>query len=508
MYMSFKICSHFLKMFKIRHAIIDSGVYRNDNRKISLNCCPEFTMGVGYEMHILVVGFNYKTAPVELREKFTFQEAELPSALTKLRKMKSILECTIVSTCNRTEVYVVADQLHTGRHFTKTFLAEWFQLPKEEFTPYLTILENEHAVEHLYRVSCGLDSMVLGETQILGQVRDAFLLAQQEQVTGTIFNHLFKEAVTLAKRAHTETEIGQHAVSVSYAAVELGKTIFGDFSGKHVVILGAGKMSELTAKHLHANGGEKITVINRTEATALELAAKFEGEARPFSQLVETLIDADVLISSTGSRDFVVTKDMLSKAMKKRKGRPLFMVDIAVPRDLDPKLAEFENVFLYDIDDLQNIVESNLEERKQAAEKIEVMVELALVEFQSWLNTLGVVPVITALRKKALAVQASTMESIENKLPDLTEREKKVLSKHTKSIVNQLLRDPITRVKELAGEPHSKEALEAFVKIFALEDELALQAREQEIEEAETQWEMKKQEFVAGPGRQRAIARP
>ncbi len=225
-------------------------------------------------MHILVVGFNYKTAPVEMREKFSFQETELPNALTQLRNMKSILECTIVSTCNRTEVYVVADQLHTGRHFTKTFLAEWFELPKEEFLPYLTIREDQHAIEHLFRVACGLDSMILGETQILGQVRDSFLLAQEEQATGTIFNHVFKQAVTLAKRAHSGTEIGQHAVSVSYAAVELGKNIFGDFSGKHVVILGAGKMSELTAKHLHSNGAEKITVINRTEAKAIELAAQ------------------------------------------------------------------------------------------------------------------------------------------------------------------------------------------------------------------------------------------
>lgn len=468
----------------------------------------EITLGVDFGMHILAVGFNYKTAPVEMREQFSFQEKDLPNALVKLRHMKSILECTIISTCNRTEVYVVADQLHTGRHFTKTFLADWFGLAKEEFTPYLTILENEHAVEHLYRVTCGLDSMVLGETQILGQVRDGFLLAQKEQVTGTIFNHLFKEAVTLAKWAHTETDIGQNAVSVSYAAVELGKNIFGDFTGKHVVILGAGKMSELTAKHLHANGADKITVINRTEATALELAAKFLGEARPFSELEQTLSEADVLISSTGSREFVVTKEMLSGSLKKRKGRPLFMVDIAVPRDLDPELAELDDVFLYDIDDLQNIVESNLAERKQAAGEIEIMVEEALVEFKAWLNTLGVVPLITALRSKALTVQADTMASIENKLPNLSEREKKVLSKHTKSIVNQLLRDPITRIKELAGEQDSEKALHLFTTIFALEDELEKQAKEKQMEEAEKQWETKKQEHRVVPGQQKAVVRP
>ncbi|GAE27315.1 glutamyl-tRNA reductase [Halalkalibacter wakoensis JCM 9140] len=447
-------------------------------------------------MHILVAGFNYKTAPVELREKFSFQESELPIALGQLRNMKSILECTIISTCNRTEVYVVADQLHTGRHFTKTFLAEWFDLPKEDFIPYLDIREDHHAIEHLFRVACGLDSMILGETQILGQVRDSFLLAQEQQATGTIFNQLFKQAVTLAKKAHTGTEIGAHAVSVSYAAVELGKNIFGDFSGKHVVILGAGKMSELTAKHLHSNGAKQITVINRTEAKAVELAKRFLGQARPYAELQQALAEADVLISSTGARDFVITKEMMQGSMKKRKGRPLFMVDIAVPRDLDPTLAEFDDVYLYDIDDLQNIVEANLAERKREAEKIEIMVEAEIDEFKQWLNTLGVVPLISALRTKALAVQAETMESIERKLPNLSEREIKVLRKHTKSIVNQLLRDPVTRVKELAAEPDADAALDLFTKIFALEDELASQEEDLRIEEAEKQWENQKQEYV------------
>lgn len=466
-------------------------------------------MGVNVRMHILVVGFNYKTAPVEMREKFAFQEAELPQALAKLRHMKSILECTIISTCNRTEVYVVADQLHTGRHYTKTFLAEWFEMEKEEFLPYVTIREDQQAIEHLFRVTCGLDSMILGETQILGQVRESFLMAQEEQATGTIFNQMFKQAITLAKRAHSNTEIGQHAVSVSYAAVELGKNIFNNFAGKHVVILGAGKMSELTAKHLHANGATKITVINRTEARAAELAMKFLGQARPFEELQLTLAEADVLISSTGARDFVVTKDMMGKAMKKRKGRPLFMVDIAVPRDLDPALADFDDVYLYDIDDLQNIVEANLAERKREAEKIELMVEEEIVEFTQWVNTLGVVPIITALRTKALAVQAETMESIERKLPDLTEREKKILRKHTKSIVNQLLRDPVTKVKELAAQPDADEALDLFTQIFGLEEELTAQQENARIEEVEKKWEAHKQEYVTAsrPQHKAAVVR-
>jgi glutamyl-tRNA reductase len=423
-------------------------------------------------LHILVVGLNHKTAPVEIREKLTFNEAEISSALNTLKNAKSILECIIVSTCNRTELYVVADQLHTGRYYTKAFLADWFNLEKEAFTPYLRIRENETAVEHLFRVVSGLDSMILGETQILGQVRNSFLLAQEAGATGTIFNQLFKQAVTLAKKSHSETEIGESAVSVSYAAVELAKKIFGNLHDKHVLILGAGKMGELTAKNLQGSGVKNVTVVNRTVEKALELASRFMGQAKSMDSLQSAIAEADILISSTGSKDYVVTKELAAPAVKKRKGRPLFMVDIAVPRDLDPALDDLESVFLYDIDDLEGIVEANLKERQKEAEKIELMIEAEIVEFQSWLNTLGVVPLISALRTKALTIQAETMESIERKLPDLTERERKVLRKHTKSIVNQLLKDPILRVKELAAQPDADQMLETFVKLFAIEEEV------------------------------------
>ncbi|RBW71575.1 glutamyl-tRNA reductase [Bacillus taeanensis] len=440
-------------------------------------------------MHILVVGLNHKTAPVEIREKLTFNEAEIPNALKTLKNAKSILECVIVSTCNRTELYVVADQLHTGRYYTKAFLADWFNLEKETFTPYLRIREDEAAVEHLFRVVSGLDSMILGETQILGQVRSSFLLSQEAEATGTIFNHLFKQAVTLAKKSHSETEIGESAVSVSYAAVELAKKIFGDLQNKHVLILGAGKMGELTAKNLQGSGVKRVTVVNRTVEKASELANRFMGQAKSMDALQSAIIEADIVISSTGSKEYVVTKELAAPAVKKRKGRPLFMVDIAVPRDLDPALDELESVFLYDIDDLEGIVEANLKERQKEAEKIELMIEAEIVEFQSWLNTLGVVPLISALRTKALTIQAETMESIERKLPDLTERERKVLRKHTKSIVNQLLKDPILRVKEMAAEPKADQTLDTFVKIFAIEEEvqkeLAKQAQSNKSVETE-----------------------
>jgi glutamyl-tRNA reductase len=450
-------------------------------------------------MHIVVVGLNYKTAPVEIREKLSFNQAELPLAMKRLKEQKSILENIIVSTCNRTEIYAVVDQLHTGRYYIKSFLSDWFDIAKEEISPFLTIHEDDAAIEHLYRVACGLDSMVLGETQILGQVRTSFLDAQEEQTVGTVFNQLFKQTITLAKRAHSETEIGANAVSVSYAAVELAKKIFGHLTNKHVVILGAGKMGELAVQNLHGNGVEKVTVLNRTLEKAELLATKFRGEAKPMEMLESVLTEADIVISSTGSKDYVITEAVMAKALKKRKGRPIFMVDIAVPRDLDPALSNLDSVFLYDIDDLEGIVEANMQERQTEAEKIELMIEKEIVEFKQWLGTLGVVPVISALRQKALSVQEETMQSIERKLPDLSDRDKKVLNKHTKSIINQLLRDPILKAKEMAGEPDAEESLKLFMKIFDIEEAVEVQkTREIHVDTKEkTQWHVSPQKASA-----------
>lgn len=430
-------------------------------------------------MHILVVGLNYKTAPVEIREKLTFNPNELGDAMKALKGKKSILENIIVSTCNRTEIYTVVDQLHTGRYYIKAFLAEWFGIDKDSFSPFLTMYENDGAIDHLFSVSCGLDSMVLGETQILGQVRSSFMLGQTEDTIGTVFQHLFKQAITLAKKAHSETDIGANAVSVSYAAVELAKKIFGDLSSKHVLILGAGKMGELAVQNLHGSGVRKVTVINRTFEKAELLAKKFSGSAKSMNELQCALVEADILISSTGSKEFVITKEIMAGVEKMRKGKPLFMVDIAVPRDLDPALDELESVFLYDIDDLQGIVDANLQERQKAAEEIGIMVEGEIVAFKQWLSTLGVVPVISALRQKALGIQAETMQSLERKMPNLTDRELKLLNKHTKSIINQMLRDPILKVKELSAAPDADHTLDLFMKIFDIEEAVEEQKRQE-----------------------------
>ncbi|MFC7321054.1 glutamyl-tRNA reductase [Halobacillus campisalis] len=431
-------------------------------------------------MHILTIGLNYKTAPVEIREKLTFSEDHIEEAMQKLSAQKSVLENVIISTCNRTEIYAVVDQLHTGRYYIKKFLADWFEMDKEQFSPFLSIYEADGAMEHLFRVTSGLDSMVLGETQILGQIKQAFQRAQEAGTTGTIFNQLFKQGVTMAKKAHKDTEIGGNAVSVSYAAVELARKIFGDLVHKHIVIVGAGKMGELAAKNLHGSGVKKVTVLNRTLTKAQVVAEQFNGQAKTMDNLEDVLTNADIVITSTGSSEYVMTKEKMEPIHKKRKGKPLFFVDISVPRNLDPAMENLDSVFLYDIDDLQGIVDSNLAVRKQAAEEIEIMIEAEIVAFKEWLQTIGVVPVISALRAKAMGIQADTMESIERKMPELTDRERKVLNKHTKSIINQMLKDPILQVKELSAKPDSEESLRLFTQIFGIEEEVEKELEEQE----------------------------
>jgi glutamyl-tRNA reductase len=423
-------------------------------------------------MHIIAVSLNHHIAPVEVRERFTFSDEKLPEALNRLKQTQSILEGVIVSTCNRTEIYAVVDRLHMCGHYIRGFMENWFGISRDQFVQYLCIHEDQDAIKHLFRVTCGLDSMMIGETQILGQVRNAFLIAQQEEATGTLFNMLFKQAITLAKRVHTDTAISESAVSVSYAAVELGKRIFGDYHNKNVMIIGAGKMGELTVKHLHANGAIQVIVANRTRARAEQLAGRWNGIACSIDDVQSMLIEygVDIVISSTGSEGYVMTQSQMNAVMKTRSNKPLFIIDIAVPRDFDPAIANGDQVFLYDMDDLQAIVESNIHLRQREAEKVEELIKEEITVFQQWYRLLGVSPVIRALQEKAAIIHRETMDSLVKKLPELGEHELKVIRKLSKSIVNQMMHDPILRVKELAAERHGDDAIKMFSHLFALEE--------------------------------------
>lgn len=421
-------------------------------------------------MHILAVGVNYHSAPVHIREHLAFNKSGIEKALTILRNTKSIFEDVIISTCNRTEIYVVSDQLHTGRYYTKRFFAEWFHLSIADLEPFLFIKHGREAMDHLFRVTCGLDSMILGETQILGQVRNSFLTAQSAGTTGTFFNELFKEALTVARKAQHVTQINDHPVSVSYAAVEMLRHRFGTLEDKTVLMIGAGKMSRLALKHLAGNGAGDLLIANRTTEKAVHLAAQCGGRPVRFDRRNHLIRESDIVITATSAHEYLLTGKEIHSAMSGRERRPLILVDIGVPRNIDPEAGKIEGVFLSDIDDLKDVIENNREARLQAAKRIVPMIEQQMVKYEEWLQTLGVVPVITALRKKALEIHAETMTSLDHKLPEMTEHERKVISKHTKSMINQLLRDPISKIKELAVQNSGREAIRLFADIFHISD--------------------------------------
>ena len=429
-------------------------------------------------MHLIAISINHRTADVALREQVAFKDDAIRSANVDLFETKSILENVILSTCNRTEVYAVVDQIHTGRYYIQRFLARNFGFDVEEIKEMNEVTVGDAAVRHLLQVTSGLDSVVLGETQILGQIRDAFFIAQEEDTTGTIFNHLFKQAITFAKKAHNETDIADNAVSVSYAAVELSKKVFGKINNKSALIIGAGDMSELSLLNLIGSDVTDVTIVNRTVSKAQKLATAHNVKYESIEALPQLLAHADIVISSTSSDEYIITNSMMATIQSQRKNDSLVLIDIAVPRDIEPGIDTIQDVFNYDVDDLKGLVDANLKQRQNAADEILQRIPAEIDAHNEWVNMLGVVPVIRALREKAMDIQEDTMSSIDRKLPGLTERERKVISKHTKSIINQMLKDPIKQAKELSSDKKSNEKLELFQNIFDIEAEQAYKPKE------------------------------
>ncbi|MBI5974201.1 glutamyl-tRNA reductase [Staphylococcus canis] len=422
-------------------------------------------------MYILAVSVNHKTADVALREKLSFNEQNMLNVHESLFETKSILENVILSTCNRTEIYAVVDQIHTGRYYIQRFLARQFNFEVDDIKAISEVKVEDAAVEHLFKVTSGLDSIVLGETQILGQIRDAFFTAQEAHTTGTIFNELFKQAITFSKKAHHESDIADNAISVSYAAVELAKKMYGKLQKKRALVIGAGEMGERAIQNLKGAGVTQITLMNRTHSKAEALAETYEIDAAPMSQLADALTEADIVISSTSSNTFVITKEMLEMCDSMNGAHQKVLIDIAVPRDIEPIETMDSNLFIYDVDDLKGLVDANIRERRRAADQISGQIPAQITKHNEWVQMLGVVPVIRALREKAMNIQQDTMESVDRKLPHLTERERKVISKHTKSIINQMLKDPIKMAKEISTENDSEYKLSLFQEIFNLEVE-------------------------------------
>jgi len=419
-------------------------------------------------MHILSAGVHYEKTPIEIREKIVFPADTSGEAMKELTTFSHIHESVILSTCNRTEIYVSTDDVEAGFEAIEQFISEKFSIDVTAFKPYLTYMRDEMAILHLFRMATGLDSLVIGETQILGQVKDALSIAQNHKSTDKLFNELFKRVITFAKRMHKETAVGEQAVSVSYVAVELARKVFGDIKDKHVLVIGAGETGELTLKNLQGAGVTKVTVANRTFEKAAQLADQYRSGAVAINQLEGVLGEIDIVISSTAANDYVLTKEMIEPLQKQRKGRPLFMIDIAVPRDLDPGLEALDDIFLYDMDDLELIVQENMQARRKIADSVEKRLFPELASFNNWVAMLDAVPVIKALLKKSQSIQEQTLESIQRKIPDLTEREIKVLNKHTKSIVHQILEEPIQQAKTMG---RSVDDLQKFRDIFGLEEE-------------------------------------
>ncbi|RJQ51989.1 MAG: glutamyl-tRNA reductase [Actinobacteria bacterium] len=420
-------------------------------------------------MHLTVIGLSHRTAPVEIREKLSFPEREQEDALLTLMTSKQVLEALILSTCNRTEVYAVVTEEGRGKDAVIDFLCDYKGLQRRRLDKHLYSHDSANAVRHLLRVVSSLDSMVIGEAQILGQVKEAYGCALEAGTTSTIFNKLFRHSFEVGKRVRTDTEIGESAVSISYSAVELAKKVFGSLSGRSVLILGAGKMSELTVKHLVANGVVSVVVSNRNYDRAVELAKRIEGEAIRFDDRGSAFASADIVISSTGASHYVVHKSDVEKAMHARRHRPIFFIDIAVPRDIEPEVNDIDNVFLYDIDDLQSVVDSNLAERMREAEKAEAIVDKEIDNFIKWLSTLEVVPTITALREKAERIREAEVEKALNKLGELSERDVNTINALTTGIVNKLLHAPIVKVKEHCATEDSYSYVESLRYLFNLD---------------------------------------
>ncbi|HEX2279322.1 MAG TPA: glutamyl-tRNA reductase [Candidatus Tectomicrobia bacterium] len=421
-------------------------------------------------MHIIVVGLNHTTTPIELRERLHFPTTTLEEPLEKLAHYTEGGDRVILSTCNRVELYGHVQHLAHGSGRLQQFLSDYHGLAADALTPHLYSYHGEAALRHLFRVASSLDSLVLGEPQIAAQVKEAFAIARRASATSAVFNQLFERAFAVAKRVRTETRIGEHAVSVSYAAVELAKKIFQDLSAKTVLILGAGEMSELTARHLISHGVQQLLVANRTPERALELAERLAGQGVALADLPGYLPKADIVVSSTGSSELVIRKADVQNALKLRKNRPMFFIDIAVPRDIDPAVNELDNVYVYDIDDLRHVVEENRKAREREAAVAETIIAREVEDALKWFDEQQVVPAVIRLRRKAETIRNQEIEKLFARLGPLSDSEREAIEAMASSIINKLLHTPIVRLKQESQARGGGRYLQALRDLFSLDE--------------------------------------
>ncbi len=411
-------------------------------------------------MQLAIVGLSHKTAPVEVREKLAFNDDALRAALITLIKKENITEAMILSTCNRVEV--VAEG--SDDRLIQDFLCEYHQIPKDTVAKHLYSFRNTEAIRHVFRVTSSLDSMMIGEPQILGQVKEAYRIASDAGTVGMHLSALMNRAFAVAKKVRSETGISKSAVSISYAAVELAKKIFGTLNGKTVMIIGASKMGELAAKHLKSAGVSSVLVTNRTFERAVELAKVFEGAAVPFEHFTDHIDRADIVISSTGAPHFIITKPMGEEVIHRRKNKPVFFIDIAVPRDIDPTVNQIDNAFLYDIDDLQQVVDANLKERMSEANRAEEIIDHEVQAFCTRMQSREVVPTIVQLKDSLEKLRRDEIERHRKLLKDLPPEQ--AIDQITTSLINKILHQPIAELKAAAHDPQGPDIVEIVRKLF------------------------------------------
>jgi glutamyl-tRNA reductase len=422
-------------------------------------------------MHVVVAGISHKTASLELRERLALDEEAALRLSQELLDEGVACEAVALSTCNRTELYLYGRDSLAARQAALAHLARHAGVEPGELEPSLYSYSGDGAIAHLFRVTSSLDSMVVGEAQIVAQLKAAYQMACDGGCTAVVFNRLFRHALEVGKRVRTETAIGERPVSVSSAAVELALQVFGKLRDHTVLIIGAGETSELTATHLKAHGIEKILVANRTLGTSMELARRVGGEAVRFEDLEQHLTVADIVISSTSAPHYVVTRETVERAFKRRRHRPMFLIDIAVPRDLDPEINRVRDAYLYDIDDLQHVVEHNRHEREKEAQHAEHIVEQELASVNDWLRSLEVVPTIATLREAVEEIRRGELERLGNRLSDLTDEQRARVDMLTTSIVNKILHVPTVKMKEVAGRDQCYLYVDAVRTLFDLDTE-------------------------------------
>ncbi len=422
-------------------------------------------------MELFVLGLSHKTAPIDLRERLAVPEKDLPRALDALGEVSELAERMLVTTCNRAEVYGVAEEsLEESVAAVTGCLARYHRLEPADFAHALYTYRSAGAARHVFRVACSLDSMVIGEPQILGQVKAAYSVARAQEATGIVLTNLLEQAFHVAKRVRTETGIATAPVSISSVAVDLARKIFGDLAGRSVLILGAGEMAELALRHLVEDGVRSILVANRSYDRAVALAKQFQGRAVTYDDFRREIVEADIVISSTSAPHVILKREDMQVIIQERRHRPIFLIDIANPRDIDAGCNEVDNVYLYNIDDLQSVVAANLKERQREAERAETIIEREVGVFQSWLRGLDVVPTIVSLRTRVEEIRAAELDRTLARLPELSPEQREAITSMTAAMVNKILHQPMTELRRRAVHQDGHLYSTVLRRLFGLEE--------------------------------------